>query len=1006
MNRKLILFVFIAFLTAQLTAQTITTNPEFPIPGSQLTLTFDAAGSDLEGYTGDLYVHTGVTIEGVGNWQHVIGSWNDNETQPQLTSLGADLWELEIAPSVNDFYSVDAGEVVTELCLVFRSSDGELQTPNDIFVNIYSAESLQITSPDSTHIFSVNDEVQISAVALFATEMTLYINETEITTVSSNVLSYVHTATLTDYNTIRITATNGTENSEEITRFFVREDNTIAELPSENLQDGINYMDDNTVTLVLYAPYKEFVFVKGSFNNWELEQSNQMKQTPDGNRYWLTINELSAGQEYIYQYVIDGELTIADPYCEKISDPWNDQYISDSTYPDLIDYPSGYISGIASVLQTAQEPYVWHDNDFIPPAKENMMIYELHIRDFIEAHDYSTLIDTLSYLKNLGINTVELMPVNEFEGNSSWGYNPSFYFAADKYYGPAVDLKAFIDSCHANDMAVIMDIVLNHSYGQSPFVQMYFDADAGEWGQPSPENPWYNEVSPNSTYSWGFDFNHESQATKDLVDRINTFWLTEYHFDGFRFDFTKGFTNTPGDGWAYDAARINILERMADEIWNVNENAAVILEHFAENSEEIELSDYGMMIWGNVTHSYGQASMGWTSEWDFSWVSHLQRGWNNPNLIGYMESHDEERMMFRNLNFGNSSGSYDIQELSTALDRAELASVFFLTIPGPKMIWQFEELGYDISIDEPCRVCEKPILWNYYTETNRDSLYLHFKKLLNLRTEYDIFTTSEFELNTSNAVKEIILTGDTMNMHIVGNFDVQTQTIIPTFASAGIWYECFKGTQLNAPQTLTLEPGEYRLYTDKKMQGCEYTVAPVAENVSYTGTFIIGDTLAATYSFTDENEDLEGSSIYQWYTGAGQNGAGTELISGANSKIFIITENEKDKFIAFGVTPVAVSEQNTTGSEVKTDFDGPVIGIEGLSVYPNPAENGKLIIVGADNYDVFELYNFLGRKVLALSTNNSYSLDINIKAIPTGLYLIKLSGASGNIVKRIYIVNN
>ena len=142
---------------------------------------------------------------------------------------------------------------------------------------------------------------------------------------------------------------------------------------------------------------------------------------------------------------VNDELLIADPYADKLLDPWNDQYISDETYPDLIGYPKDTTSGIVSVLQTADEEYMWQVTDFQPPAKTDLIIYELLIRDFTSDHSYRTLTDTISYLKNLGVNAIELMPVNEFEGNESWGYNPSFYFAPDKYYGPKNDLKIFID---------------------------------------------------------------------------------------------------------------------------------------------------------------------------------------------------------------------------------------------------------------------------------------------------------------------------------------------------------------------------------------------------------------------------------------------------------------------------------------------------------------------------------------------------------------------------------
>ncbi len=97
------------------------------------------------------------------------------------------------------------------------------------------------------------------------------------------------------------------------------------------------------------------------------------------------------------------------------------------------------------------------------------------VRDFIAAGNWQTLKDTLNYLKKLGVNAIEVMPFNNFEGASSWGYNPNFYFAPDKVYGTATALKQFIDACHQNGMAVIMDMVLNHSFGSSPMVQMYFD---------------------------------------------------------------------------------------------------------------------------------------------------------------------------------------------------------------------------------------------------------------------------------------------------------------------------------------------------------------------------------------------------------------------------------------------------------------------------------------------------------------------------------------------------
>ncbi len=223
----------------------------------------------------------------------------------------------------------------------------------------------------------------------------------------------------------------------------------------------------------------------------------------DSSWYWITINNLSPGTQYAFQYLIDGTLKVADPYSQLVLDPANDQYISSPTYPNLKPYPNGKTDHIAGVLQTGQTSFQWTDQNYQRPAKNKLNIYELWLDDFVANHDYTTFTDTLNYFQNLGINAIELMPINEFEGNISWGYNPDFYFAPDKYYGPADDLKRFVNECHKRGIAVIMDMVLNHSYGQSPLVRMYYDSATGKV---TPDNPWYNVNSPNTVYSFGIRF--------------------------------------------------------------------------------------------------------------------------------------------------------------------------------------------------------------------------------------------------------------------------------------------------------------------------------------------------------------------------------------------------------------------------------------------------------------------------------------------------------------------
>jgi len=808
-------------------AQIITTDPNLPTAGAAVTIYYDATlgSAGLEDYTGDVYAHTGVLTNlssGTSDWKYVKTSWGVNTAETKMTRESANRYSLEIGPSIQAFYGVPPTETITHMAFVFRSSNSDREGKNDgggdIFVEVFEEGlSVSIVNPDGHTIVDQGSNMIFEAAASQVAQLLLYLNGSVVKSVTGETISHTFPFNSPGDNWIKVTAQANGETVADSLFVHVKDTQITGAVPGGAL-DGINYVDGQTVTLVLYAPMKEDVFVIGDFNNWTPNSASRMIK--DGNRFWITLNNLTPEEIYGFQYLVDGVLIIADPYTEMTLDP-NDKWIDEATYPGLKPYPTGLTTGITSVLQPGKEAYTWENTLFTAPEANNLVIYELLVRDFIKAHDWKTLTDTLSYIAALGVNAIELMPVNEFEGNESWGYNPSFYFATDKYYGPANDLKVFIDSCHGRGIAVIIDMVLNHSYGQSPLVQLYF-----ENGNVSADNPWYNVDSPNQAYSWGYDFNHESQDTKNFIDRVNSYWLDSFRVDGFRFDFTKGFTNTPGDGWAYDPSRIAILKRMADTIWTVNSDAYVILEHLTINSEEFVLSNYGIMLWGNLNHAYNQATMGYESESDFSQISYKERFWTEPRLVGYMESHDEERLMYKNLEYGASSGTYDIQEVNTALARMELAGVFFLTVPGPKMIWQFGELGYDYSIDYDCRVCNKPIRWDYYKKGERKRVFQVWSALINLKLSEPAFSSDDFNLVVSASARRIEINHADMDVRIIGNFDVSIQSVDPSFSRTGWWYNYFDGdstyvTDLHG--TISMEPGKYRFYTTKRVIQPEIT---------------------------------------------------------------------------------------------------------------------------------------------------------------------------------------
>jgi len=863
MKLKLILLTVIIFNAQLLFSQIISTTPEFPTEKDSIVVIFDASqpgAEQLLNYTDTIYAHTGVTTN-LGQWQHVIGSWEHNNTQPALTRLGTNLYQLTIGYPKN-FYSVGSTESITALDFVFRSADGSKQTKPDIFIQIYSPGinivlnnpvlPQQLSDPLSAPLFiNPNDTLSLSAsgipVGTKLKSLMLYVNWILKGQVSNDTInySYISNNFPAGPNHITITGTDTSGNIDSLSFIIFNNPNvTQAPLPA-GMDYGINYNPGNptTVTLVLFAPSKSFVYAIGDFNNWEVNTSyimNEYQVTPDSVIWWITLNNLSPNYEYAFQYLVDGNIRIADPYAEKILDPDNDQYISNDTYPNLKPYPTGKTKEIVSVLQTVQTPYNWTAANFNRPAKTNLVIYELLVRDFVSTHAYHTLIDTIAYLKRLGVNAIELMPVMEFEGNESWGYNPNFDFAPDKYYGPKDSLKHFIDAAHQNGMAVILDAPMNNIMGSSPLARLYWDTANS---QPAADNPWLNPTATHP-YSVGNDFNYSSPDTKYYITRFTKFWLTNYKIDGFRFDLAGGYTQSPFgyNNWQsyYDPTRVANDKMIANAAWSVSPGAYIILEEFVTSAEEDTVANYGLMVWDNMAYAYQQASMGFSSGWDLSGVSYKSWGWNVPGLVGYMESHDEERLMYKNLQYGNSSGSYNIKDLATALNRVKLCEAFFYTVPGPKMLWQFGELGYDYSINSNGRVGDKPIRWDYLNDPRRMSLYKVTEALIKLKENNDAFQTSNFTTNLSGNVKSITLSGYYMKVVVIGNFYVDSLTSNAGFPYQGTWYDYFTGQAVNISSSgIQLAPGEFHIFTNIQL--------PVPDTSVVTGIDDISSNTITTY---------------------------------------------------------------------------------------------------------------------------------------------------------------
>ncbi|MDI9366568.1 MAG: alpha-amylase family glycosyl hydrolase [Flavobacterium sp.] len=1033
-------------------AQLLTTSPNFiQETSSSIVITADATKGNqgLKDYTPttDVYVHIGaITNKSTtsSDWKYLpYTSFTTATPAANCASIGNNKWTFTINTSLRTFFGItDPSETIMKIAILFRSGNGSKKLANadgsDMYITLYDANlNVRIDAPPSQPLFTpviepitkiVGDPLSITANASQASTLALYFNGTLLTTANSaTTASFSTNITAVGNQQIVARATVGATTKSDTLNFVVAAPNTIAALPS-GLKDGINYdANDNTsATLVLYAPNKSNVFAIGDFNNWQQTAPYQMNVTPDGLRYWIKLTGLTPTTEYAFQYVIDGNLKVADYTSEKVLDPFNDQYISSTTYPNLKPYPTGKTNGIVGVLQTAKPAYNWQVTNFTRPNKRNLIIYELLVRDFTAAQDWKTTKDSIPYLKRLGINAIELMPVIEFEGNNSWGYNPSFFFAPDKAYGTDVAFKQFIDACHANGIAVIMDIAMNHAFGESPLVKMYWDATNS---RPAANSPWFNAVATHP-YNVGYDFNHESQATKDLVDNVLTHWLTNYKIDGFRWDLSKGFTQTNsgsnvGQWGNYDLGRINTWKRIYNKMQAVSPNSYCILEHFADNNEETELANYGMMLWGNMAYGYQQATMGYSNGSDLSYSVAANKGWNDNNLVAYQESHDEERLMYQNLQYGNVNGSYSAKVLSTATKRNAMAAAIWAMIPGPKMMWQFGELGYDysintcpnLSVSNNCRTDPKPVKWDYLQNTDRKDLFDVYSKLFTLRNapQYtSTFTTGTIANNydlTGN-VKQLRVIDPNLSVVAYGNFGVTTSSFTLITCPNGTWYNYLNPSA--TPITITsgaivapsLEPGEYYVYTNKDA----YTAILPVTWISFTAQKHYNNAVHLQWQVANEvynhHYEVERSTNGVNFTSVGTVASLNDNTQAATSYSFV------DKQPAVGTAYYRIQQVDKDGKHSYSSVQTITVNateIASWKVYPTLSKaggNATLHIKGDVGKIQLVLTDISGKIIYQNKLNATVAgqqINVPLNGCTKGIYMLKIVSDKALATEKIVV---
>ncbi|WP_339633724.1 alpha-amylase family glycosyl hydrolase [Bizionia echini] len=871
-------FCISLFLT-QITFGQVSVSPNpFEIDESiTITVNLNSNATDCNGLNNPnkVYAHLGLGTDGNEYGTSVVGNWGQDDGIGEMTNNGNGVWSITLTPNTYFSLTPQQEQVVTKIGMVFRNADGTQELKATGCSNfIFDVGTFQVTltspSQDSTTILNQNQDFEITASNIGGNaNYVLKANGTIINT-QNNIASYSYTdsSIVTNKNYELEVSLNGSTITK---RFNVLIDpgNQIAVMPT-NYQDGITYLNDSEAVLVLYATAKDFVYVAGSFNNYQPTSAYAMKKDPTrNNKFWITLTGLTPGQIETYQYwVVDktplanspSVVKTADPYSTLVLSPFDDPGIPSNSYPNIPAYPQGQEREV-TVLQTGQTPYNWQVTDFEKPKKEDLVIYEVLIRDFDLNRNFQDLINRIDYFKNLNINAIELMPVMEFEGNESWGYNTAFHMALDKFYGTEDKFKEFVDVCHQNGIAVILDVALNHAFGRNPMVRMWMDDPDGDgWGGPSAENPYFNQVATHS-YSVGSDFDHSNPRTKDYTKRVVKHWIEEFHIDGFRWDLTKGFTQncSPNDEGCTNSTqpdRVAVLKEYADYSWSLDDTHYVIFEHLGSAAEERQWADYrldegkGIMLWGKMTDPYAVLARGYATDpngvnngagGNLTGVGSESRGFAANRLVGYAESHDEERVLYDVLTHGNTNGQ-NTQTLENRTKRMSSVGAALFTVPGPKMIWHFGELGMENSIftcnngtvNEPgggngdCKLDTKPQpQWaqNWPNDVNRNGIYNTWSRLINLKINEPVFEgTYSIETQNSNlkqriSVSDTNLPNTSLNSVIVLiNFDVTAQSIVPNFTSTGTWFDLMDETGAstinvsNVSAPISVPAGEFRIF--------------------------------------------------------------------------------------------------------------------------------------------------------------------------------------------------
>jgi 1,4-alpha-glucan branching enzyme len=538
-----------------------------------------------------------------------------------------------------------------------------------------------------------------------------------------------------------------------------------------NIPAGATDHGNGRVSFGLYAPWKKSVHLMGDFNGWS-HAGMPMQVNEEG--MWTAQLDLKPG-EYAYQYVIDAgaenETVIADPYSRNL------RHVDGRPEPH-------------SIIEIGRKPYIWNDADFhIKPLNE-LVIYELHVGDFSPEGTFKGVIDRLDYIRDLGVSAIELMPVQEFPGDRSWGYNPAFFFCPESSYGTADDLKALVDGAHQRGIGVILDVVFNHTDASNPLTRLY----------PYQESPYFGQDGN----PWGFpDFNHWSDATKRLMRDIQDYWLMEFHIDGFRYDHSEGIGWDAENGMNFIAWAARQTKPHAYLIAeNLNDQAGVVHNTHVDASwhesfhsvvrAQLREGEYQSRAYGDMPALLAEMIFGMAGYSD------------NAQAINYIENHDQERIAFE----VRTNPALDIDQAVNA--KSKLGALALFTATGVPMIYAGQEFG----MNTPKTVDANKLQWERLDDPTWRDLRDFYSSMAHLVAQNRALQLNNLEPLIVDSERKVLAFkrwDEGGNQVVVGlNFGPAQQFIEVTFPRAGVWHEWTKNYDENfgeqPAQTVELPP--------------------------------------------------------------------------------------------------------------------------------------------------------------------------------------------------------